>query len=191
MAKIGVRKAFYAIWSANNTYTSGAAFGKISAFNFTPTTSSVKDYGDDVVAEVSNEMSGGTLSVEANQLTLAERAALLGHTYSAETGLVVKADDTAPYVGFGAMAVEIASGTKQYVGKWFKKLMFREPNDENATKQENIAFAHTTIEADVVPQDGDYGVSITQTFATEAAALTWLQTQAGASGTQTGQTGQT
>ena len=181
MAKIGVRKMFYAKWTADDTYTDGAQFGKISTFNFTPTTSSVKDYGDDIVAEVANEMSGGTLSIEANQLTLEERAFLLGHTYSAEDGLVVKADDQAPYVGVGAMSVEMASGVKQYVAKWYKKLMFREPNDENATKQENIAFAHTTIEADVIPQDTNYKVSHTKLFTTEAAALAWLQEQAGIS----------
>ena len=174
MAKIGVRKMFYAVYSADGTYTGGAQFGKISSFNFTPTTSNVKDYGDDVVAEVANEMSGGTLSIEANQLTLSERATLLGHTYSSADGLVVKADDQAPYVGVGAIAVEMVSGTKAYVGKVYHKLMFKEPNDENATKQENVAFAHTTLEADVVPQT-DYTISAAQSFETEAAAVTWIK----------------
>ena len=177
MAKIGVRKMFYAKYTADDTYTDGAQFGKISSFNFTPTVSSVKDYGDDVVAEVANEMSGGTISIEANQLTLEERAYLLGHTYSAETGLLVKADDVAPYVGVGAIGVELVSGAKAFVAKWYKKLTFHEPNDENATKQENVSFAHTTIEADVVPQE-NYDVSITKVFDTEAAAVTWIKTQA-------------
>lgn len=177
MAKIGVRKMFYAIYSADDTYTSGAQFGKISTFNFTPTTSSVKDYGDDVVAEVSNEMSGGTLSIEANQLTLAEKATLLGHTYNSSTGIVIKADDQAPYVGVGAIAVEVSGGTKAYVAKWYKKLMFHEPNDENSTKQENVSFAHTTIEADVVPQS-DYKISIAKSFSAEADAVAWIKTQA-------------
>lgn len=190
MAKIGVRKMFYAKWTADDTYTDGAQFGKISTFNYTPTNSSVKDYGDDVVAEVANETSGGTLSVEANQITLEEKAFFLGHTYSAESGLVVKADDQAPYVGVGAVSVEKASGVTQYVGKWYKKLMFHEPNDENATKQENVAFAHTTIEADVVPQE-DYAISVTKLFTTEAAAVAWLRSQAGisAQGQTGGQTG--
>lgn len=191
MAKIGVRKMVYAKWTADDTYTDGAQFGKISTFNFTPTTSSVKDYGDDVVAEVANEMSGGTISIEGNQVTLEEKAFFLGHTYSAENGLEVKADDQAPYVGVGAMSVEMVGGVKQYVGKWYKKLMFHEPNDENTTKQENISFAHTTLEADVVPQEGDKGVSITKLFTTEAAALAWLKEKAGisAQGQTGGQTG--
>ena len=177
MAKIGVRKMFYAKYTSDGVYTEGAQFGKISTFNFTPTTSSVKDYGDDVVAEVSNEISGGTMSIEANQLTLEERALLLGHTYTEEAGLTVKADDVAPYVGVGAIAVELVSGAKQYVAKWYKKLMFHEPNDENSTKQENVSFSHTTIEADVLPQT-DYVISVTKVFETEAAAVTWIKTQA-------------
>lgn len=176
MAKIGVRKMFYAIFSADDTYTGCKKFGKISTFNFTPTSSNVKDYGDDVVAEVSNELQGGTLSIEANQLTLEERGTLLGHDYTNGV-LTVAADDQAPYVGVGAIAVELASGVKQYAAKWYNKLMFREPNDENSTKQENVSFAHTTIEADVIPQD-DYTISAGQVFETEKAAETWIRTQA-------------
>ena len=116
----------------------------------------------------------GDVSIEANQLTLSERATLLGHTYSSADGIVVKADDQAPYVGVGAIAVEMVSGTKAYVGKVYHKLMFKEPNDENATKQENVAFAHTTLEADVVPQT-DYTISTAQSFETEAAAVTWIK----------------
>ena len=177
MAKIGVRKMFYAIYSADDTYTDGAQFGKISTFNFTPNTSSVKDYGDDVIAEVSNETSGGTLSIEVNQLTLAEKAILLGNTYASGTGIVVKADDQAPYVGVGAIAVEVSGGTKAFVAKWYKKLKFHEPNDENSTKQENVAFGHTTIEADVIPQ-GDNKISIAKSFSAEADAVAWIKTQA-------------
>lgn len=177
MAKIGVRKMFYAKYTSDGVYTDGAQFGKISTFNFTPTVSSVKDYGDDVVAEVSNEISGGTLAIEANQLTLEERAFLLGHTYTEEAGLTVKADDVAPYVGVGALSVELVSGAKQYVAKWYKKLMFKEPNDENATKQENVSFAHTSLEADVLPQT-DYVISMAKVFETETAAVAWIKTQA-------------
>ena len=176
MAKIGVRKMFYATYTSDGTYTGGAAFGKISSFNFTPTNSVVKDYGDDVVSEVSSEITGGTLSIEANQLTLAERAALLGHTYNETDGLTVKADDAAPYVGVGAIAVEISSGTKAYVGKVYTKLKFHEPNDENATRQENVAFAHTTIEAEVVPQT-DYTISVAKSFSAEADAIAFVKGQ--------------
>ena len=94
----------------------------------------------------------------------------------------MNANDTAPYVGFGAMSVEQSSGTKAYVAKWYKKLMFKEPNDENSTKQENVSFAHTTIEADVIPQE-NYDVSITKSFESEAEAVTFLKTQAGISTT--------
>ena len=177
MAKIGVRKMFYAKYSADDTYTGGKQFGKISSFNFTPTASNVKDYGDDVVAEVFNELQGGTISIEANQLTLAEKADLLGHEYAAATGMVVKADDEAPYVGVGAIGVEVSGGSKIYVAKWYNKLMFHEPNDENSTKQESVSPAHTTIEADVVPQD-DYTITSAQTFDDEDDAVAWIKTKA-------------
>lgn len=37
-----------------------------------------------------------------------------------------------------------------------------------------MAFAHTTLEADVVPQT-DYTISAAQSFETEAAAVTWIK----------------
>lgn len=181
MAKIGVRKMFYAKYTSDGVYTDGAQFGKISSFNFTPTVSSVKDYGDDVVAEIANELTGGTLSIEANQLTLEEKAYLLGHTYTAQDGLLINADDAAPYVGVGAIAVEMVGGVKKFVAKWYKKLMFKEPNDENATKQENVSFAHTSIEADVAPQENK-DISHVQAFDSEAAAVTWLKAKANIEG---------
>lgn len=177
MAKIGVRKMFYAKYSADDTYTGGKQFGKISSFNFTPNASNVKDYGDDVVAEVFNELQGGTLSIEANQLMIDEKATLLGHEYASGTGMVVKADDEAPYFGVGAIGVEVSGGSKIFVAKWFHKLMFREPNDENSTKQETVSPAHTSIEADVVPQE-DYKISSVQTFDDENAAVAWIKTKA-------------
>lgn len=177
MAKIGVRKMFYAKYVTDGLYENGAQFGKISSFNFSPAISSVKDYGDDVVSEISNETTGGTLSIEANQLSLAERAFLLGHAYDAATGLIVNADDSAPYVGVGAISVELIGGVKAYVAKWYKKLMFKEPSDENTTKQETISFSHSTIEADVAPQENK-DISHVQTFASEAAAVTWLKARA-------------
>ena len=180
MAKIGVRKMFYAKYVSDGVYSDGAQFGKISSFNYTPTVSSVKDYGDDVVAEVSNEQSGGTLAIEANQLSILERAYLLGHELS-DGVMVVKADDAAPYVGVGALGVELVSGVKKFVAKWYKKLMFKEPNDENATKQENTSFAHTSLEADVVPQT-DYAISETKVFDSETAAVNWLKAKANISG---------
>lgn len=181
MAKIGVRKMFYAKYVSDGVYSDGAQFGKISSFNFTPTVSSVKDYGDDVIAEIANELTGGTIAIEANQLSLVEKAYLLGHSYDAETGLLVNADDSAPYVGVGAIAVEMVGGAKAYVAKWYKKLMFKEPNDENTTKQENVSFAHTSIEADVAPQE-NHDVSQTKSFSTESAAVAWLKALAGIEG---------
>ena len=177
MAKIGVRKMFYAKYDSDGVYTGGKQFGKISSFNFAPTVSNVKDYGDDVVAEVFNETTGGKLSIEANQLTLEERATLLGHTYSQQDGMIVNAEDVADYFGVGAIGVERQAGTTIYVAKWYKKLMFTEPNDDNSTKQENVSPAHTTIEADVLPQE-NYDISHVQTFASEADAVAWLQAKA-------------
>ena len=78
-------------------------------------------------------------------------------------------DDEAPYVGVGAIG---KSGSK-WRAKFYKKVLFAEPNDENATKQENTSFGHITLEGDAVPLD-DGTWKQEKEFVTLAEAKTYL-----------------
>ena len=62
------------------------------------------DYGDNGAQETDKSVTGGSVSLEQNELTLEEKSFLLGHKLGAEKKeLVYDANDVAPYVGIGAI----------------------------------------------------------------------------------------
>ena len=183
MAKKGIRYAVFGRYTETTgtggavtiSYTNGQYLSPVAAFNGTPNNSNVKDYGDDVCVEVANETTGASLSVELTNDDLDIFAFLLGHTLT-EGKIVYNVDDVAPYVGVGAIG---RSGSK-WRAKFYTKVQFAEPTDENSTKQESTTFGHITLEGDAIPDaNGDWKKE--GEFDTEAAAKTWLNTQAGVS----------
>lgn len=185
MAKKGIRYAVFATrteaTSAGGvvtvTYSNGTNISPVVTFNGSVNTSNQKDYGDDVVQEVDNSVTGGTLSVELNNDEDDIYTMLLGHTKdSTSSEIAFSSEDTIPYVGVGA----IGKSGSEWVGKWYPKVQFHEPNDDNQTKQENVTFGHVTIEGEIlIPDDGNWKVR--KTFDTLAAAKTWLNGKAGIS----------
>ncbi len=188
MAKVGFEYIVVAaLKDQAPTYEKGQYLGKSSTFNGTPTVSDVKDYGDDSVAETDTSVTGGTLSVELNENTSDIYTFLLGHSKDETSSEVISnADDIAPYVGIGAVGKSKRNNKLMYTGKFYFKAQFKEPNDENATKQENTAFTHTTLEANLFKLDnGDWKAQ--KEFNTLAEAKAWLDEKAGI--TESGGTG--
>lgn len=160
-------------------YTDGRYMGPTSTFNINPTSNDVKDYGDNHVVETDTSVTGGTASLEINEMTNESYAYTLGHTYDKEKDAVVcKKEDVAPFVGLGAVGVSKRNNVHKYTAKFYKKLQFKEPNDENVTQQETVSFTHTTLEGNVfVPEDGQWKEQ--QTFATLKEAKDWLNEKVG------------
>ena len=170
MAKKGIRYAVFGILDEQTgTYSGGKCLSPVAGYNGTPNNSSVKDYGDDHAVEVENSVVGGTLDVELNDDSDEIYTMLLGHTKDTEGKIIYNADDEAPYVGSGAIG---KSGSK-WVAKFYKKVKFSEPNDENSTKQESTTFGHVNLSGDIIiPENGEW--KLRETFDTLAEAKTWL-----------------
>ena len=181
MAKTGIRYAVFAIATEANgaiTYSSGKRISPVAGFNGSINQANGKDYGDDMVVETDNTVTGGTLTVELNQDEDDIYTMLLGHSAltGTDTAIQYKVTDVAPFVGVGAIG---KSGT-QWVAKWYTKVQFHEPADDNTTKQENVTFNHVTLEGDIlIPESGLWKER--ETFETETAAKTWLNGKAGIS----------
>lgn len=163
------------------TYTDGMYMGPNAAFNFSPNANDVKDYGDDRVTETDTSVIDGTISVEHNELTMEQEAYMLGHaTVAAVTGsgghpayIVSTASDVAPYLGIGFVGKSRRSGSSVYTAKFYYKCQFREPSDDNATKQDSTAFTHTTLEGNMFTlQDGSWRKAAE--FDSLSAAKAWL-----------------
>ena len=156
MAKTGIKKVYVGKWSAEGTYSEGKKLGTTAGFNGNPNANDAVDYGDNGAQETDKSVTGGTVSLEQNELTLEEKSMLLGHQMDvSKKELVYDVNDVAPYVGIGAIGTSRRSGANVFVGKFYKKVQFGEPNDENSTKQETTTFGHDSIEGTIlIPEDG-------------------------------------
>lgn len=181
MAKKGIRYAIFATRTETEsngvvtaTYSNGKNISPVVTFNGAINSSNVKDYGDDVVQEVDGSVTGGTINVELNNDVDEIYTMLLGHSKDSQSGEVsFSENDEAPYIGVGA----IGKSGNAWVGKWYPKVQFREPNDDNATKQETVTFGHINLEGEIlIPQDGAWKVR--KEFANLADAKAWLNGKA-------------
>ncbi len=187
MAKIGLKYPVAAkLGEDGSSYSAGFVIAKAIKATISTTSNDVKLYADDGVAESDKSFSGGTFSLNVDDLTQKVYADLLGHTYtSAEeeepaTPESVKsnANDEAPYFGVGFYGKIKRHGKVVYQAKWLFKVQFSEPNDETDTKGESVAFQTPTIEGSVFQLDnGDWKDQAE--FTTEAEAKKWLETKAG------------
>lgn len=164
--------------AANASYTKARYLGPASTFNGSPTANDVKDYGDDRTVETDTSVTGGTLSVELNERTAEIYCQMLGHTLSEQGEVLANTEDIAPFLGIGAVGKSRRSGHTKYTGKFYYKTQFREPNDENTTKQESTSFTHTTLEGSLFQlENGDWKGE--KEFDTLAEAKAWLDGKVG------------
>lgn len=90
--------------------------------------------------------------------------------------MVFKADDVAPYVGFGVIVKKIQSGAAKYMAVVFPKVQFSNPGIEAVTQGETIDWQTPEMGATIMRDDSADGVwQKWAMFDTEAAAYTYLQ----------------
>jgi phi13 family phage major tail protein len=180
MSKTGFLYTCAGILSEDESkWTEGKYLGSAATFSITTTTSDVKDYGDNGVVETDTSVTGGTVNLELNDMEKELYAFLLGHTVDKSTGeIAFNAEDISPFVGIGAVGTSTRSKAHKYIGKFYHKVQFKEPNDENTTKQENVTFSHTSLEGNLfVPEEGLWKEQCE--FDTLAEAKEWLNKKVG------------
>lgn len=184
MAKIGLKHFRFGILTeaTGGTATYGAAQtpAKAVSCNVSITNNSATLYADDTLAESDTSFQSGTVTMGIDNDDLQTMATLLGHTYSAENGIVRSAEDIAPYVGLGRVVTRITNGVRNYKVEFLNKVKFGEPSEENATKGESVEFGTTEIEGTVAAlANGEW--SKAKVFESETAAITYLESLFGAS----------
>lgn len=177
MAKIGLKHFKFGILheaqDGTATYEAGQTLAKAVSCNVAITNNSAALYANDTLAESDTGFQSGTVTLGIDNDDLQTLATLLGHTYSAETGIVRNANDIAPYVGLGRIVTRITNGVRNYKVEFLNKVKFGEPSEENSTKGESVEFGTTEIEGTVAAlANGNW--SKAEVFTTESAAQTYL-----------------
>ena len=193
MAKIGMRHLVYAVVATETpgtgiTYTGGADLAPAVSGNLTYDRSDNPLYGDDVMQDSDNGITGFSLDITTTELSATNEAALLGYTAdSTDTTLYSVTDVAAPYVGVGFVQVLRRKGTVTYRALWFPKVQFGISSEETQTRQQSIEWGTPTLNGKgfgvYLDASGNAVFRMQKECTTLAAAQSFLDTKAGISRT--------
>jgi phi13 family phage major tail protein len=193
MAKVGMRHLVYAKVATETpgtsiTYTGGADMAPARRGNVTFDRPDNPLYGDDVMQDNDNGITGVTVEVETTDLAAGVEADLLGYVAdTTDSTLYSVTDAAAPYVGFGYVQVLRRRGTMAYRAVWFPKVQFGMDSEETNTKENNIEWGTPVITGKgfgvYLDATGAATFRLQKECATLAAAQSFLDTKAGISRT--------
>ncbi len=187
MATIGLSKPYAAIYMESDgvvTYSGGNTIGKAVQL-----TISLEDGGDNVLyadnapAESANQFAGGELELTTDELSASVLAVMFNLTGTASTAVTTaewyKYGDAsdAPYMGFGAIRKKIVGGSTKYQAIVFRKIMFKNMDEDISTQGETIEWQTPTVVATIL-RDGTTTHDwkwVSSDVDTEAEALSLIQ----------------
>lgn len=178
MAKIGLKGLTYAVLDTDDgTYGTPTSLGKGVKASVKAKSADASLYADDALAESDSSFVNADVSLEVDDSRDATVVApLLGHTVGSgeDAGVITRnAGDVAPYVGIGRIVTLVVNNVKSYKAEFLSKVKFSEPDQEEATKADNVTFGTTTL-AGIASATEDGVWSKTGTFATIELAQAFL-----------------
>ena len=167
MAKIGLSKPYYAIYSNTGTtvtYSNGGVIGKYTEFSL-----ELEDgdnnilYADNGPAESDNSFAGGTATVTTDDLIAEKMLAILGLKKEAITTpelstkdaywLVFDDDQDTPYIGLGGIIKKKINNATRYQAFILTKIQFTNPGLEAVTQGETIEWQTQELSATIMRSD--------------------------------------
>lgn len=182
MAKLGLK---YAAWakmvtepaSAVPTYDAGIVLGKAVSTNLAVKNIEGELYADDMLAEYKSEFSSADLTLEVDNISLANQAKLYGATY-ANDEMTHSVSDAPPYGGIGGYQVLQINNVIKYRAWFFPKARASVPDWSGTTKGNSISFGTQPLALKVMsPNYGPW--YYVKEFTTEAAAQSYIDTKLG------------
>lgn len=183
-ANVGMR---HPVWAPLQSHTDGSeptyGAGRViqeaieATINFNADTTTGL-YGDDVMVDMDDGITGYTVNFNPTGLKDADRQAILGEEVT--TGSVYEITDAgSPWGGFGYFRVmRDDNRTRYYEAYWCRKIKFREPSQTTRTKEGSVQWRTPTLEGTGAGLIVDGGEKIKyikhKTFETAAAAKAWL-----------------
>lgn len=175
MSKVGVSNFHYAKQTTEDTASSAATYGTVTAVagtvsvDISPASNKATLYADNGPYETASALGEVTVTIDLADLPLAVQADLLGHTLT-DGQLDSKVSDVAPYV---AVMFEylLGNGKKRCVKLYKGK--FTEPSDTAQTKGENVEFQTFSVEAAFVQLKNNGMWKSTKDFDADASTASW------------------
>lgn len=168
MAKIGLSKPYFAKYSNTGgvtTYSEGAVIGKAVelSMELEGQDNNVL-YADNGPAESDNEFGGGSITLKTDDLMPEPMMGILGVKEVPITDndavktegaswLVFDDDQSAPYVGFGAIVKRKINNKVKYSALIYPKIQFQNTGDAAVTQGESIEWQTPELTATLMRDD--------------------------------------
>ena len=167
------------------TYSTGSVVSEARGATINWDRADGEFYGDDVLLDSDNGVTGYTIDFEPAGLSDAVRATLLGEVV-ANTSESTITDAASPYVGFGYIRVmrDNSSGTvvTNYEAWWYYRVQFSVSSEETRTKEQNIEWRVPTLSGKGTGVQLDSTdtktFAVHETFDSFSDAKTWLKAKA-------------
>lgn len=182
MASMGLK---YLAWgkmaaeptNAIPTYNPGKVIGKMVSANLSIQWADGELYADDMLSEYISEFASGDLTMEVDNIALADQATLYGATYDADEFQAVYSD-TPPFGGIGGVQVLMVNGARKYRAWFFPKVRASMPDWDATTRPDSISFGTQPLNMKVLtPLYGPW--YYVKEFTTESAAKAYIDTKLG------------
>lgn len=152
MATIGLDKLYYAPiteaeGTGEETYGSPKKLAEAISVELSVESAEGSLYADDKVSESVREFSGGTISINTNDIAPADLAAILGSTVDKNGVLIQTSEDSPKPVALGFRAKK-ANGKYRYF--WLYRVLFGVPSTTLNTKGDSIEFKTPTTEGTIM-----------------------------------------
>lgn len=193
MAKIGLSKPYYAIYSNSGntvTYSNGGSMGKAIDVDVSIDTADDNNlYADNSVAETDRTFGSGTVSLNTDDLSHDVSKAILGLHEESITGITGITDTSpkeliyddrqvTPYLGIGFIIKKRVGGVDAWRAVVLRKVMFSVPSDAATTQGESIEWQTPTVEGTIMRDDGTYHAWKSETtLSTEAQAEAYIKSK--------------
>ena len=139
------------------TLGTGKVLPKVMKLTGSATSDSVSLYGDDTLAEEEVSQGSGSISVDLCNLTPEDQAALGGHTYSEENGLICNGDDQAPYCRCASIVPGVLNNKPYYRVITYLRVKFAPVNDDYETRGQTTSFKNPSLAGSFFKNaDGDW-----------------------------------
>ena len=166
------------------TYSTGSVVSEARAASVSWDRSDAEFYGDDVLLDTDNGVTGYSIDFEPAGLSDTIRKTLLGETQSSSEFSIT--NGAAPYVGFGYIRVMRdntgGSVATTYEGWWYYRVQFSVTSEETRTKERDIEWRTPTLSGKgtgVQLSSGDVQTfAVHESFTTLTAAKSWLNGKA-------------
>lgn len=195
MAKVGLSKPYYALYSASGstvTYSDGGVMGKAVNARIEPEDTDTEIfYADNGPAESASVFNGGTLTLEIDRLLADVVGDIFGISVGSSTTPTGSTVDfsgnlTIPYVGVGMITKSIVDNTPVWLGIILPKVQFTVPTFDLSTQGEEIEFSGHELTATIMRDDtANANWQKLGWFSSEADAETWIKGFLSITGTTT------